>query len=90
LLGACVPSVPHFVTAAESRAGRPYPDAEYGSAAELLEPEPPAPAAAAPSAGRAVPTRGYWHWDGLDYVWIEGGYEPEAPAYLWSWRAGRR
>ena len=36
-LSGCVPGVPHFVTAAESRAGHPYEDAEYGSADLALQ-----------------------------------------------------
>ena len=82
-LSGCVPGVPHFVTAAESRAGHPYEDAEYGSADLALQaPTPPLPAAVAGS----VTTASYWHWNGLGYEWVPSAHETSDPAYLWRWQ----
>lgn len=86
-LTGCVPGVPHFVTAAESRAGHPYEDAEYGSAdlalREAPTPPPPAPLAGTPD---SVATASYWHWNGLEYEWVPGTRERRDPAYLWRWQ----
>ncbi|HWO10859.1 MAG TPA: hypothetical protein VNN80_15300 [Polyangiaceae bacterium] len=85
-LTGCVPGVPHFVTAAESRAGHPYEDAEYGSADLALQaptPPPPAPLAGAPE---SVATASYWHWNGLEYEWVPAKHETRDPAYLWRWQ----
>jgi hypothetical protein len=89
LSAGCVPSVPHFVTSAEARAGRPYEDAAYGAA--RIEPglQPSAPASVSVATGKLV-SAAYWHWDGLKYVWIEGETEVEAPAYLWQWQRQSR
>ena len=80
----CVPGVPHFVTAAESRAGHPYEDAEYGSADLALQPVTPPPAE--PDASGAVATAGYWHWNGLAYERVPGAHEARNPPYLWRWK----
>lgn len=80
----CVPGVPHFVTAAESRAGHPYEDAEYGSADLALQTAaPPPPEPAAPG---TLATAGYWHWNGLQYERVPGGREAQNPPYLWRWK----
>ncbi len=81
--------MPHFVTAEEALAGRPYEHAQYHSAELLLQPMPER-AAQAPGDADSLRTAGYWHWDGLDYVWIESSSEPANPAFLWQWRADRR
>jgi hypothetical protein len=80
----CVPGVPHFVTAAESRAGHPYEDAEYGSADLALQAV--APPAAEPGAPETVATAGYWHWNGLAYERVPGGREARSAPYLWRWK----
>lgn len=80
----CVPGVPHFVTAAESRAGHPYEDAEYGSADLALQAvATPAPAPGAPG---TVATGGYWHWNGLAYERVPGARQAQNPPYLWRWK----
>jgi hypothetical protein len=82
-LTGCVPGVPHFVTAAEARAGHPYEDAEYGSADLTLQaPTPPPPAAVSGT----VATASYWHWNGLAYELVPGTRESADPPYLWRWQ----
>lgn len=83
-LTGCVPGVPHFVTAAESRAGHPYEDAEYGSADLALQPG--APPTAETGAPGTVATAGYWHWNGLAYERVAGGREAQNAPYLWRWK----
>lgn len=85
-LTGCVPGVPHFVTAAESRAGHPYEDAEYGSADLALQAPTPPPPPAVAGAPASVATASYWHWNGLAYEWVPGGREAPDPAYLWRWQ----
>ncbi len=82
----CVPGVPHFVTAAEARAGHPYEDAEYGSAELTLQAPVPPPPAAASSAPGSVATASYWHWNGLAYELVPGTRETADPPYLWRWQ----
>ena len=53
---------------------------------------PPAPIAelqrpAAPS-GRAVWVAGYWHWTGMQYAWIPGHWDENAPPGA-AWAAPR-
>lgn len=84
MLIGCVPGVPHFVTAAEARAGHPYENAEYGSAELALQaPLPPPPASAD---GGSVTTASYWHWNGLGYELVPESHETREPAYLWRWQ----
>jgi hypothetical protein len=80
----CVPGVPHFVTAAESRAGHPYEDAEYGSADLALQAV--APPTAESGAPGTLATAGYWHWNGLAYERVPGGREVQNRPYLWRWK----
>jgi hypothetical protein len=69
LLGGCVATV-------EERPGRvvyvsgPPPPA-------LAEPRP------APSAPGMVWVDGYWHWNGVQYVWIPGRWETPPPGNVW-------
>jgi hypothetical protein len=86
LASACVPSVPHFVTSAESRAGYPYEHADYGSAELLVKPQPLPAQSTRTSENGLVENAGYWHWNGLGYVWIEPSLEDSEPAYLWKWQ----
>ncbi len=83
--------LPSCVVGTEQRPSRveaqtpPPPPAEQRSAGELVADVPPTPneppRGAAPSADAAwVP--GYWHWDGVRYVWIAGHWEREHP--LWA------
>lgn len=83
---ACVPSVPHFVTSAESRAGYPYEHADYSSAELLLDPEARAGRTTVKAGTGLVENAGYWHWDGLGYVWVEPALEDPQPDYLWKWQ----
>lgn len=80
----CVPGVPHFVTAAEARAGHPYEDAEYGSAELTLR--TPSQPARGPVAPDSVATASYWHWNGLGYERIPASRENPNPPYLWRWQ----
>lgn len=86
LVSSCVPAVPHFVTSAESRAGYPYEHAEYRSAELLVDPQAPPRHLARATAGELVENAGYWHWNGLGYVWVDPSLEDPEPAYLWKWQ----
>ena len=83
----CVPSVPHFTTHAEARAGHPAENAEYGAVETWVEPVA-APLQAPPTRGASprAPRAGYWHWDGTRFVKVPADWEDESPAYLWSWK----
>ncbi len=80
-------------TQGEARNGPPPPPDRPATAASALARSP----AAVPSAERPAPidsrrkdliyVRGYWHWDGVRYVWISGRWEPASPGY--TWRADR-
>jgi len=85
-LASCVPGVPHFVTAAETRAGHPYEDAEYGSADLALQAPTLPPPDPLPGAPASVATASYWHWNGLAYEWVPVNREAPNPAYLWRWQ----
>jgi hypothetical protein len=53
----------------------------YRSPAALPSAEP---AATIDARGTRVWVRGYWHWDGVRYVWESGRWEPIAPGYTWQ------
>jgi hypothetical protein len=47
---------------------------------------PPAPLAeprAAPAAPGMVWVEGYWHWNGVQYVWIPGHWDSPPPGQMW-------
>jgi hypothetical protein len=47
---------------------------------------PPAPLAeteSAPPAPGMVWVEGYWHWNGVQYVWIPGHWESPPPGAVW-------
>jgi hypothetical protein len=47
---------------------------------------PPAPFSevrAAPAAPGMVWVEGYWHWNGVQYVWIPGHWESPPPGQTW-------
>jgi hypothetical protein len=84
LLGAlfgtgCVVGAESRPTTAES-VDQPAEPTSEGSAQQLLQPGPGAPAEDAPASDAARPgqrwVRGYWHWTGVDYEWIPGHWEP--------------
>jgi YXWGXW repeat-containing protein len=73
-LPGCVVGVQAPPTQAEASAGPPAP--------------PPETPAAAPDVGTPPAARrwvdGYWHYDGVRYVWIAGRWQDAAPRYGWS------
>ena len=48
---------------------------------------PPPPPLVDPQAAPAAPgmvwVEGYWHWSGVQYVWIPGHWESPPPGYVW-------
>jgi len=70
----------------------PLADAQW---APVPPPRYEAPPPPPPPGPRAVWRRGYWNWDGRDYVWVRGGYVGWRPGWRhwvpphWSHRFGR-
>jgi hypothetical protein len=69
VLGGCVATV-------EERPGRVV----YVSGPPPRALAEPRPAAAAPG---MVWVEGYWHWNGVQYVWIPGRWENPPPGNVW-------
>ena len=72
----------------EARNGPPPPPDRPATAASAVARSPAALASAEPEAaidptGKRVWVRGYWHWDGVRYVWEPGRWEARSPAYTW-------
>jgi hypothetical protein len=51
----------------------------------VLGPPPPplAEARAAPASSGMVWVGGYWHWNGVQYVWIPGHWDSPPPGQTW-------
>jgi len=68
LLAVCLLTVPACVVGAPDRPpGIPEPPAPLPE----IRSEPPAPG--------MVFTKGAWHWNGADYVWVPGRWESPPP-----------
>jgi hypothetical protein len=82
----CVVGAARRPTQSESASGPPPAPARGQTAQQLLA--APAPDTGAlpegahgPAPAGRVWVAGYWHWDGVDYVWVPGRWEqpPRAP-----------
>lgn len=77
---------------------RSYPSSYEAASGPPPEPAPPsAGQLLAPNGYEATPTRapsragtkdaeaasGYWHWDGVEYVWVEREARPKKAPYTW-------
>jgi len=82
-LAGCVAAAEQRPKSSEAAAGAPPPDGER-SAGQVLAQTPVAPPdepfGPAPDAEH-VWVRGYWHWDGVRYVWRPGRWERARPGY---------
>jgi hypothetical protein len=85
----CVLGTAARPTQQEARNGPPPPPDRPATAASGISRSPAALTTAEPKAsidpgGTRVWVRGYWHWDGVRYVWMPGRWEARSPAYLRS------
>jgi hypothetical protein len=78
---ACVTGY-HVRKTPEDAASGPYGTAQNRAA----DPEPAAVVERVPREARPgfVWVRGYYHWDGVKYVWVPGRWEAEKTPYRWS------
>lgn len=80
----CVTGAERRPTTSESAAGAPPRDATP-SAGQVLAEAPVTPSdepTNEPPGGGWVWVRGYWHWDGVRYVWQPGRWERAQPSWV--------
>jgi hypothetical protein len=78
----CVGSAPRRPSQAEAARGLPPAPSDHESAARLLIPS--GRGGADDRSGQApgsVWVAGYWHWNGVKYVWVRGHWERAKPRF---------
>lgn len=83
LVPACVAGAEQRPSRGETQTPPPEPRQER-TAGELLvnaPPPPHEPPRGAPPFADAAWVPGYWHWDGVRYVWVAGHWEKARPAW---------
>jgi hypothetical protein len=85
LLSGCVAGVERRPTSSEAASGAPPVETERSAGQVMAETQvaPRDTPGAAPGEGYEW-VLGYWHWDGVRYVWVPGHWERTRPGWVRS------